>query len=66
MCYAGKFYLNIVLSNVHMVKWVFVCLVIFITCSNDEEEATEQSLAEAPSAATWLVIQDRILSQKCV
>ena len=45
---------------------LFICLVIFITCSDDEEEATEQSLAEAPSAATWLVIQDRILSQKCV
>ena len=49
-----------------LVVFLCVCLGIFTTCSNDEEETTEQSLAEAPSAATWLVIQDQILSQRCV
>ncbi|HIC01252.1 MAG: hypothetical protein VCF25_29355 [Candidatus Poribacteria bacterium] len=49
-----------------LVVFLCVCLGIFTTCSNDEEETTEQSLAEAPSAATWLVIQDQILSRRCV
>ena len=43
-----------------------VYLTIFISCSSDEEETMEESLAEAPSAATWQVIQDQILSPKCV